>query len=156
MKPFKIGLGYMQIRRPIIVNGIIAIASLVSISGCGSSQMKATDIATSTRTFEDAVAKLAAKDYAGSKDAAVTALKSGGLSADQASELLLVLVEAAIGAGDLDLAASKLTEAESFANDMARVFVLRGLLERKRGDQSKAQTSFDKARSLDPNVRIPN
>jgi hypothetical protein len=49
-----------------------------------------------------------------------------------------------------------LTEAESSANDMARVFVLRGLLERKRGDQAKAQAAFDQARSLDPSVRIPD
>jgi Flp pilus assembly protein TadD len=146
----------MHIRRFVIANGIIAIAVLLCVSGCGSSQMRATDIASSTQTFEDAVAKLAAKDYSGSKEAAQAALKSGGLSADQASELLLVLVEAAIGAGDLDLAASKLDEAESVANDMARVAVLQGLLERKRGDQSKAQAAFDKARSLDPNVRIPN
>lgn len=146
----------MHIRRFVIANGIIAIAVLLCVSGCGSSQMKATDIAASTQTFEDAVAKLTAKDYAGSKESAQSALKSGGLSADQASELLLVLVEAAIGAGDLDLAASKLVEAESVANDMARVAVLQGLLERKRGDQSKAQAAFDKARSLDPNVRIPN
>jgi len=146
----------MHFRRFVIANGIIAIAVLLCVSGCGSSQMRATDIAASTQTFEDAVAKLAAKDYAGSKEAAQAALKSGGLSADQASESLLVLVEAAIGAGDLDLAASKLVEAESVANDMARVAVLQGLLERKRGDQSKAQAAFDKARSLDPNVRIPN
>ena len=146
----------MHIRRFVIANGIIAIAVLLCISGCGSSQMRATDIAASTQTFEDAVAKLASKDYAGSKESAQSALKSGGLSADQASELLLVLVEAAIGAGDLELAASKLAEAESVANDMARVAVLQGLLERKRGDQSKAQAAFDKARSLDPHVRIPN
>lgn len=146
----------MHIRRFVIANGIVAIAVLLCVSGCGSSQMRATDIAASTQTFEEAVAKLATKDYAGSKEAAQAALKSGGLSADQASELLLVLVEAAIGAGDLDLAATKLVEAESVANDMARVAVLQGLLERKRGDQSKAQAAFDKARSLDPNVRIPN
>jgi Flp pilus assembly protein TadD len=70
--------------------------------------------------------------------------------------MILVLVEAAIGAGELDVAVAKLTEAESTANDMSRVFVLRGLLERKRGDQAKAQAAFDQARSLDPNVRIPD
>ncbi|MFN5272738.1 MAG: tetratricopeptide repeat protein [Planctomycetota bacterium] len=139
-----------------MAKAFVAIASLVCVSGCGSSQMKATDIAVSTKAFDDAVTKLTSKDYAGSKESAQVALKSGGLSADQASELLLVLVEAAIGSGDLDLAASKLSEAESFANDMPRVFVLKGLLARKRGDQSQAQAAFDKARTLDPSVRIPD
>jgi len=143
-------------RLGVVVSSMSLMVSVVCIAGCGPSQMKATDIAASSRTFEDAVARLAAKDYAGAKESAEAALKSGGLSADQASELLMVLVEAAIGAGDMELAAAKLTEAESFANDMARVFVLRGLLERKRGDQAKAQAAFDQARSLDPSVRIPD
>ncbi len=146
----------MQIRSRVVVLSSIFLTALVCVSGCGSGQMKSTDIAASTQTFDDAVAKLSAKDYAGAKELAEAGLKSGGLSADQASELLLVLVEAAIGAGELDLADAKLAEAESVANDMARVFVLKGLLARKRGDQAKAQTAFDQARSLDPNILIPN
>lgn len=147
----------MQVRiRVFTVVSMILSTCFVCANGCGSGQMKATDIAASTQTFEDAVAKLSAKDYAGAKESAEVALKGGGLSSDQASELLLVLVEAAIGVGDLELAEAKLAEAESFANDMARVFVLKGLLARKRGDQAKAQTAFDQARSLDPNIRIPD
>jgi Tfp pilus assembly protein PilF len=143
-------------RLGVVVSSISLMVSVACIAGCGPSQMKATDIAASTQASDDALAKLNAKDYAGAKVAAAAALKSGGLSADQASEMILVLVEAAIGAGELDAAESKLTEAESSANDMARVFVLRGLLERKRGDQAKAQAAFDQARSLDPSVRIPD
>lgn len=143
-------------RLGVVVSSISLMVSVACIAGCGPSQMKATDIAASTQASDDALAKLNAKDYAGAKVAAEAALKSGGLSADQASEMILVLVEAAIGAGELDAAESKLTEAESSANDMARVFVLRGLLERKRGDQAKAQAAFDQARSLDPSARIPD
>jgi Tfp pilus assembly protein PilF len=143
-------------RLGVVVSSISLMVSVACIAGCGPSQMKATDIAASTQASDDALAKLNAKDYAGAKVAAAAALKSGGLSADQASEMILVLVEAAIGAGELDAAESKLTEAESSAKDMARVFVLRGLLERKRGDQAKAQAAFDQARSLDPSVRIPD
>lgn len=143
-------------RLSLVVSSISLIILVACTAGCGPSQMKATDIAASTQASEDALAKLTAKDYAGAKADAEAALKSGGLSADQASEMILVLIEASIGAGELDVAEAKLTEAESNANDMSRVFVLRGLLERKRGDQAKAQAAFDQARSLDPNVRIPD
>jgi len=146
----------MKMRPGVVFSSMCLMVSVVCIAGCGPSQMKATDIAASTQASDDALAKLNAKDYAGAKATAEAALKSGGLSADQASEMILVLIEASIGAGELDAAEAKLTEAEPNANDMSRVFVLRGLLERKRGDQAKAQAAFDQAKSLDPNVRIPD
>jgi len=74
--------------------------------------------------------------------AAEQSLKGGGLSADQASEASMILIEASIESGDLTTAESVLQEAERNAMDLARVYVLRGKLARKQGNESAAQEAF--------------
>ena len=125
------------------------------LPGCGSKGMPATDIAEQSANFEDAAAKFTAKDYVGAKAAIQSAIGGGGLTVDQASEALLILVESAIETGDLDLAASELKNAEAAAMDMARVYLLQGKLARKRGNEAAAQEAFQKAQATDPNVVIP-
>jgi Tfp pilus assembly protein PilF len=96
------------------------------------------------------------KDYAGAKEAAAAALGGPGLSADQVVEASMILIEAALETKDLETADSKLSEVEGVATDMGKVCVLRGRYWRKKGDETKAQKSFQDARLHDPNVLIPN
>jgi thioredoxin-like negative regulator of GroEL len=117
--------------------------------------MPAADIEGRTRSFDEASSRLASGDFTGAKSAATQALDGGGLSADQASEATLILIEAAIESGDIPLAQAALANAESTAMDLARVFVLQGRLAQKQGNESAAQTAFARARTEDPNIAIP-
>ncbi|MFO0013310.1 MAG: hypothetical protein ACK553_11245 [Planctomycetota bacterium] len=135
--------------------GLAMACSLLGLVGCKSDAVPAVDIATQTQTLEDAAAKLAARDFSGAKEAATAALQGTGLSADQAGDAILILIESAIETGDLETAEKNLAEAEISSTDMGRVYVLRGLLCRKRGEESKAQEAFQQAKAHDPNVVIP-
>lgn len=135
--------------------GVLATLILIGISGCGPKAIPAADIAKQSQTFEDAAARLASKDYSGAKQSAAAALQGGALSADQAAEAILILIEAAIETGDWETAENNLAQAEIASTDMGRVYVLKGLMARKRGDETKAQEAFQQARAHDPNVVIP-
>ncbi len=129
---------------------------IVSLIGCSRGQVSAPDIAQKTQRLDQAIAKLAAKDYAGAKENAQAALSGAGLSSDQAIEASMILIESAIETGALDVADSKLKGLESVSPDMGRVCVLRGRFWRKSGNESKAQTAFQDALRHDPNIVIPN
>ncbi len=134
----------------------VALLCTASIFGCGPGQIAAPDIAQQTQRLDQAIAKLAAKDYAGAKENAQAALTGAGLSSDQAIEASMILIESAIETGDLGVADAKLIELESVSPDMGKVCVLRGRYWRKSGNESKAQTAFQDALRHDPNVVIPN
>jgi len=137
---------------------VCLICALVAIAwtGCGSKSMPANTIQQREKAFEDAQTKLAAKDYAGAKEAAAIALKGGGLSADQASEASMILIESSIQSGELAMAETELKNAEGFAMDMVKLHILQGMLASKQGNNGAAQEAYAKARALDPNAPIPN
>jgi Flp pilus assembly protein TadD len=139
-----------------IVCLICALVAIATWTGCGSKSMPANTIQEREKAFEDAQTKLAAKDYAGAKEAAGIALRGGGLSADQASEASMILIESSIQSGDLATAETELKNAESFAMDMVKLHILQGMLASKQGNSAAAQEAFAKARALDPNAPIPN
>jgi tetratricopeptide (TPR) repeat protein len=137
--------------------GLLLPAILMGASlGCGSKGVPPTDIAEQTQTFDEAVAKFAAGDFAGAKTAATQAIEGGALSADQVADATLILIEAAIESGDYATAEKSIADAEINALDMARVYVLKGKLARKQGNESAAQEAFQRAKLEDPNVVIPN
>jgi Tfp pilus assembly protein PilF len=135
---------------------LVALYLAANMVGCGPGQIAAPDIAQQTQRLDQAIARLAAKDYVGAKENAQAALTGAGLSSDQAIEASMILIESAIETGDLDIADAKLKEVESVSPDMGRVCVLRGRYWRKSGSESKAQTAFQDALRHDPNVIIPN
>ncbi len=135
---------------------LLCFVPLMSLSGCGSGQIAAPSIQAQTQQFDDALSKMKSKDYSGAKEAATAALSKPGLSADQVIEASVILIEAALETNDLETADSKLSEIEGVATDMGKVCVLRGRFWRKKGDEAKAQKSFQDARLHDPNVLIPN
>ena len=135
----------------------LALTVLVSANpGCGSRSMPAHSIQDSEKAFDDAVAKLASKDDVGSREAATTALRGGGLSADQSVEASMIIVEAAIESGDLAIAESELKALEPNVLDMVKFHILQGRLAKRQGNDSAAQEAFGKARSIDPKAPIPN
>ncbi len=135
--------------------GVLATLILIGISGCGPKAIPAADIAKQSQTFEEAAARLASKDYSGAKESAAAALQGGALSADQAAEAILILIEASIETRDWETAENNIAQAEISSTDMGRVYVLKGLLARKQGDETKAQEAFQQAKAHDPNVVIP-
>ena len=135
---------------------LLCFLPFLSLTGCGSGQIAAPSIQAQTQHFDDALSKMKSKDYAGAKEAAAAALGGPGLSADQVVEASMILIEAALETKDLETADSKLSEVEGVATDMGKVCVLRGRYWRKKGDETKAQKSFQDARLHDPNVLIPN
>jgi Tfp pilus assembly protein PilF len=144
-------------RRNRLSIGLFLPAILIGVSlGCGSKGVPPTDIAKQTQTFDDAVAKLAAKDFAGAKVAATQAIEGGVLSADQVADATLILIEAAIETGDYATAEKSIADAEIHALEMARLYVLKGKLARKQGNESAAQEAFQRAKLEDPNVVISN
>jgi Tfp pilus assembly protein PilF len=137
--------------------GLLASVILIgSPFGCGTKGVPPTDIAKQTQTFDDAVAKLASGDFAGAKAAATQAIEGGALSADQVADATLILIEAAIESGDYTTAEKSISDAEINALDMAKVYVLKGRLAKKQGNESAAQEAFERAKLEDPNVVIPN
>lgn len=134
---------------------IVAAISLSASLGCSSDEVAAPDIAKQTQSLDEAASKIAAKDFSGAKEIAAAVLQGAGLSADQAEEATMILIESAIETGDLDTAETYLSQAEISATDMGRVFVFKGLLLRKKGDEAKAQEAFQQARAHDPNVVVP-
>lgn len=131
---------------------ILIVATAV---GCGPKGMPAATIEKQQQSFDEAVSRLASRDFAGAKSAAAEAMGGGGLSADQACEAAMILIEASLETGDLTTAETELATAERTAMDMARIHVLRGRLARKQGNESAAQDAFAKARAENPNIAIP-
>ena len=137
-------------------NWFLCLMPVVTIAGCSSGQIPAPSIQAQTQRFDDALSKIKSKDFSGAKEAATEALRAPGLSADQVVEASMILIEAALETSDLETADSKLSEIEGVATDMGRVCVLRGRFWRKKGDETKAQKSFQDARLHDPSVLVPN
>jgi Flp pilus assembly protein TadD len=134
-----------------------SLSVLVSTNlGCGNRSMPASSIQEREKAFDDAVAKLAAKDYLGAREAASIALKGGGLSADQTAEASMIIIEAATESGDFAIAESEIKAVEPNVLDMVKFHILQGRLAKRQGNDAAAQEAFGKARAIDPNAPIPN
>jgi Flp pilus assembly protein TadD len=82
-------------------------------------------------------------------------LAGGGLTADQASEVSMVLIESSIRTGDLDGAAKELQSAMATTMDQAKVYTLQALLARKRGNEAEAAAAMEKAVQINPESVMP-
>jgi len=155
-----VGMGWMSrslgMRSSVLGSLVLGSLLVCSLPGCGEKALPPSSIQEREKAFEDAQTKLAIKDYAGAKAAAMLSMQSGGLSVDQAAEAGMILIESAIQTGDLATAETELKAAELYAMDMVKLHLLQGLLAKKQGNEAAAQEAFAKARSLDPSAPIPN
>ena len=134
---------------------VILLTSVTFCIGCGAGAIPKKSLEEKQVLFDDTMAKMTARNYSAAKEAAMQALAGGGLTADQASEVSLVLIESSIRTGDLDGAAKELPNALMNSMDQAKVYTLQAMLARKRGNEAEAAAAMEKAVQINPESVFP-
>jgi len=105
--------------------------------------------------YEEAQARLAAKDLAAAGEGFAAAVALGGLRPDLQAEAILQQAYCQACLGDLEAAGRLLDSLEEGAPDLAAVHAMRVFVLRKAGDTAKAESAWTAARRLNPGVGMP-
>lgn len=128
----------------------------IATIGCGSSEIDGSTIATAQQNYDAAVVAFEGADYTAARTSLDEALKNpAGLNADTFADALLKRSICLSFAGELEAAEADITAAEQGATDMALVYVARGVLLAKQGDEAGAKKEFANAKRENPKVYIP-
>lgn len=106
-------------------------------------------------TFDEALAKEASGDVAGTLPLIDAALTNGGLNPDQLAEGYLLRARCFCASGELDKAQLDIDMAEQGAPNPAKLHLTRGLLLNKQGKAAEANAEFSKAKKADPTLTLP-
>ncbi len=129
---------------------------LAGIVGCRSDAVPSNQIATSEAGFELALTLIESNNYADALSALDSAINSGGgLNPDLVTEAYIARALCHVQLGDVTKAEADIEVAEGGVGGLAQLLVVRGLIARKKGDESSAEQFFSRAREVDPNVKIP-
>jgi tetratricopeptide (TPR) repeat protein len=77
------------------------------------------------------------------------------LNPDLISEAYVIRARCHAELGNLEKADADMNEAEKGAGDLAQLLLVHGIIAKKKGDSSKAESSFSRAKEIDPNIKIP-
>jgi len=137
---------------------LVVLATLLMLGtlGCGGSVVQEDTIATAQNDYDQAVAAFDEENYPQARILLDQALdNAAGLNPDIYVDALLKRSICLSMAEEFEAAAADINEAEQGATDMAEVFVARGVMFSKQGDDTKAKAEFANAKKLDSNIRIP-
>jgi tetratricopeptide (TPR) repeat protein len=136
---------------------LLIVCSIFSgLSGCGRKEIPKDIVSVAEGSYQDAVTMVGNKAYAEALSLLDKALgEGGGLNPDLVSEAYVLRARCHAELGNLDKADADMIEAEKGAGDLAQLLLVQGIIAKKKGDSAAAETSFSKAKELDPNIKIP-
>lgn len=129
---------------------------VLPIAGCGGSGAPASLVAGSENALAAGAESLQNGDFAAAEKELTAAIERGGLQPDLLEQALLDRARARIGLQDFDGAKSDLDELEKGAAAMDQLWLVRGELLQKQGDEAGAKNAFQQARKINPKVAIPS
>lgn len=114
-----------------------------------------TDSRSSQVSLDQAIAFIDSGSYSSALPLLDASIASGGLSADQYADALLLRACCHTDSGDLEKAEADLTLVEQGAPNPAKFQLTKGMLLTKQGKKSEAAAAFKLAKQLDPSIKIP-
>jgi tetratricopeptide (TPR) repeat protein len=124
-------------------------------TGCGSSQVAESKVATSEQSVTDSITAFSAGDFAKAEQAASQAIDGGGLPVDLFVKALMVRAASRGIAGQFDTALADLDQAAQGAGEMDQVHGLRSLILSAKGEAKTAAEELAKAKQFNKTLKLP-
>jgi len=137
-----------------VIQGLFFVFALTLTAGCGE-QVNEDLLRNAQVTFDDALAKEASGDLAGTLPLIDAALTNGGLNPDQLAEGYLLRARCYCAGGELEKAQTDIDMADQGAPNPAMLYLTRGMLLDKQGKSAEAKAEFNKAKKADPTITLP-
>jgi Tfp pilus assembly protein PilF len=124
----------------------------LALAGCSEPEPPHAD---SLARYDEALAKLEAKDVAAARSAFAEAVALGGLRADLHAKATLQLAYCEACLGNFEEAKVLLDSLEQESPDLGEVFAMRSFVLRASGDKAEADAAWAKAKQWSPDVTLP-
>ena len=135
---------------------LIISSTIFFFAGCGRKEIPKDIVSGAEGSYQEAVTLVANNAFAEALPLLDKALgEGGGLNPDLISEAYVMRARCHAELGNLDKADADVNEAEKGAGDLAQLLLVHGIIANKRGDSAKAESSFSRAKEIDPNIKIP-
>lgn len=134
---------------------LLMLTAFALISGCGSSQLPESQVASSEQSVAAAVAAFTAGDATKAEQAATQAIDGGGLPVDLFVQALMVRAASRGVLGSFDTALADLDQAAQGAGEMDKVHALKSLVFSAKGDSQAAAQELAKAKELNKTLKLP-
>ena len=125
------------------------------LTGCGGASSEARNTAEQQNAYDAGMTAIKNRDYETAERKLSVAIEGSRLSADLQEEAYLQRAYARMELNQLNDAKADLDWLEERATNLDAVWVARGQLLRKQGDQPGALKAFQQARTINPKVVLP-
>jgi tetratricopeptide (TPR) repeat protein len=139
-----------------VMTGVLLIGAwLSSLPGCSWTNFMARETAEQQSAFDTGVAAIENADYGTAEREFTFAIERSLLLADQQEQGYLLRAKARMELGDFAGAEADLDWLDQRATNLDAVWIARGELLRKKGDDTGAAQAFQEARKINPRVAVP-
>lgn len=135
---------------------VLVLVCCLSLVGCSTQEIASERIAGAQKAYDSAREQIDSGDYGSALPLLKDAIDDFGLDPDQLSTALLYRSICYSQTGDVDSAASDISEAEMGSPPDALIMYAKAILLDKKGDSAAAAKLFSSARRLDSSLKKPS